>query len=472
MRRPDRLRTTWLLVGLTLTIGCATVAITGRSQLNMISDQQLVLMADQNFSQFMRFVNSRNAALSSSESPRAAATIASVNRVSERIIDAAGLRGQYQWETIVVKAREANAFVMSNGKIVIFTGLLPVAKREAGLATIIGHEVAHVVARHQAERMSQALLAQMVLTVADVALDASNSKYQPMIGAALGLGAQYGVLLPFSREHESEADHIGLFYMAKAGYDPSEAIGLWQRMEAAGGSGPWELLSTHPSPATRRAQLREWLPEANLYYAETSRLLPGNLKEAQKARANLTPSSRLTPIAARPSLQPGFWYREGRPHTRNIKTHRLVRKESCPTGECLVFEVDNGDVVIYTADYGVVEIRARNGAWRRFSPPQDIRWPLQVGDDWSDSLTIEESSGKRLTAQVRYDVMAYEQVTVIGGSFMAFRIVVSSGPRLLRESWYSPETRTYVRTKDRSGVISELVDYQKSDEPAGELRAP
>ena len=117
MRRPDRLRTTWLLVGLTLTIGCATVAITGRSQLNMISDQQLVLMADQNFSQFMRFVNSRNAALSSSESPRAAATIASVNRVSERIIDAAGLRGQYQWETIVVKAREANAFVMPNGKI-------------------------------------------------------------------------------------------------------------------------------------------------------------------------------------------------------------------------------------------------------------------------------------------------------------------------------------------------------------------
>jgi metalloendopeptidase OMA1, mitochondrial len=207
----------------------------------MFSDQQLVDSADQSFSKFMKFVHEKNATLSSSESPEAAATITFVNRVSERIIDAAGVRGRYEWETVVVKSRKANAFVMPNGKIVIFTGLLPVAKTEAGLAAVIGHEVGHVVARHQAERMSEALMAQIALTAADVALGVSNPKYRPAIGAALGLGALYGVLLPFSRQHESEADHLGLFYMAKAGYDPSEAIGLWQRMEAAGGSGPSTL---------------------------------------------------------------------------------------------------------------------------------------------------------------------------------------------------------------------------------------
>src|SRR5439155_11200007 len=215
--------------------------------------------------------------LSSSESPQASTLILSAERVSQRIIDAAGLGSRYPWETVLVKVREQNAFVTPSGKVVVFTGLFPVAKTEAGLAAVIGHEVAHVVARHQAERMSQALLAQMALTAADVALATSNSKYRPVIGAALGLGAQYGVLLPFSREHESEADHIGQFYMAKAGYDPSEAVGLWERMEAAGGSGPWEFLSTHPSPATRRAQLREWLSEAKLYYADSSRPLPANL---------------------------------------------------------------------------------------------------------------------------------------------------------------------------------------------------
>lgn len=165
-------------------------------------------------------------------------------------------------------------FVMPNGKIVVYTGILPVAETEAGLAAVIAHEVAHVVARHGAERLSQESLAQGLLTAADAVLAVQDDEYRPWIGAALGLGAQYGVLLPFSREHESEADHIGLLYMAKAGYDPAEAIGFWERMEAASGSRPAEFLSTHPSPATRRSQIRAWLPEANGYYADRTRALP------------------------------------------------------------------------------------------------------------------------------------------------------------------------------------------------------
>ena len=220
----------WPVVALLLVLGCTTVPITGRSQLNMISDQQLAAAADQDFAKFASLVVQKNAVVSSSESPQAAALLATVNRVSGRIIDAAGLRGRYNWQTLVVKSREANAFVMPNGKIVVFTGIIPIAKNEAGLAAVLGHEVSHVIAHHQAERVSQALLAQGSLAAADAALASANSKYRPVVGAALGLGAQYGVLLPFSRLHESEADHIGLLLMAKAGYDPAVA-------PAASGSG-------------------------------------------------------------------------------------------------------------------------------------------------------------------------------------------------------------------------------------------
>lgn len=143
----------------------------------------------------------------------AAAALTTVHHVSDRIIDAAGLRGRFNWETVVVKSKVPNAFAMPNGKIVVFTGILPVAKIEAGLAAVLGHEIGHVIAQHQAERVSQTLVARTTLSVTDAALASRDSKYRPAIGAALGLGARYGVLLPFSRIHESEADHIGLLLM-------------------------------------------------------------------------------------------------------------------------------------------------------------------------------------------------------------------------------------------------------------------
>ena len=188
---------------------CATVAITGRSQLNLVSDSVLQTAANENFAKLMSAANSKNAVLSSSESPAAANAVSAVNRVSNRIIDAAGLRGAYNWQVTVLKSSTPNAFVMPNGKIVVYTGILPIAKNDAGLAAIIGHEVAHVVAKHSAERMSQTLLVQTALTAADAAVAARSPRNQPIVAAALGLGAQFGLLLPFSREHELEADRIG-----------------------------------------------------------------------------------------------------------------------------------------------------------------------------------------------------------------------------------------------------------------------
>jgi Zn-dependent protease with chaperone function len=465
------------LIGLFVLAGCATAPITGRSQINIVSDQQLIATANENFSQFMALLANKNAVLLPSESSDAAATLAYVNRVSERIIDASGLRNRLNWQTVVVKSSNANAFVLPNGKIVVFTGILPLAKTEAGLATVIGHEVAHVAARHKAERMSQALLAKAALTAVEVALAASNSKYRPIIGAALGLGALYGVLMPFSRIHELEADRIGLFYMAKAGYDPTEAIGFWERMEAAGRSGPWELLSTHPNPGTRRSNIREWLPEANLYYANHTRPLPVNLSEVKAARAEQYSRAALAPVIAyRPSFEPGFWYQIKSNKFSKPVTYRFDRREKCSTGECMIIVGDRGDVTIYTADHGLVEIRDPNGSWVHFSPPlRIIRFPLRVGDSWTDAVTVEDPSGRRQNVQLKADVVDYESVTVPSGSFMAFKIIVSLRGVRFSESWYAPETRTSVRNiiyDPRGGqIVGELVDYYKTDEPVDPMNA-
>lgn len=203
---------------------CATVPVTGRSQLLILTNDDLIPGANQAFGQFQSFIQQKGRVLSSSESPAAAAAVKLVNSVSERLLDAAGLRNKYPWEVLVVKASEANAFAMPNGKIVVFTGLLPITKNEAGLAAVIGHEIGHVWARHSAERLSQALLADFTFQTVNLALTLTNSKYRPVVAAATGIGIHYGILLPFSREHELEADRIGQILMAKAGYHPVETI--------------------------------------------------------------------------------------------------------------------------------------------------------------------------------------------------------------------------------------------------------
>jgi predicted Zn-dependent protease len=258
-----------LLAAALLLAACTTVPITGRSQVVLFSDQEVASLADKHHAQFVSEAKQKGVLLAASD-PEAVM----VDRVARRIIDAAGLADRVKWEVLLVRDKQANASVMPNGKIVVYTGLLPVAKTEAGLATVLGHEVAHVVARHSAERLSQSMLTQAGVQAANAAVSAYDPRYAAVTGAALGLGAQYGVLMPYSRTHESEADHLGLLFMAKAGYDPAESIALWERMEAAGGGRTPEFLSTHPNPETRRAQLREWLPEARRYYENRSLPLP------------------------------------------------------------------------------------------------------------------------------------------------------------------------------------------------------
>jgi predicted Zn-dependent protease len=201
-----------------------------------------------------------------------------VQRVAKRIIEAAKhskyaeTAGTFDWEVNVIKDdKTLNAWALPGGKIAVYTGIFPIAQNEAGLAAIMGHEVTHALAGHGGERMSQGVVAQVLLTGASVALQAegAGAATSQAIMQALGAGTQVGVLLPFSRKHESEADYIGILLAAQAGYDPQEAVRVWERMAQAGGNQPAEFMSTHPSHGTRIKQLQEWMPEALGYYQQT-----------------------------------------------------------------------------------------------------------------------------------------------------------------------------------------------------------
>lgn len=247
--------------------GCTTVAITGRKQLNLIPDGEMLSMSSQQYGSFLK---------ESKLSPDSA-SVKTVKRVGARIQGAVeryfrdrGLASElngYAWEFNLVQSEDVNAWCMPGGKVVFYSGILPVCRDETGIAVVMGHEVAHAVAKHGAERMSQGLLAQMGGMALATALQSKPQETQQLWMTAFGLGAQYGVLLPHSRGQESEADHLGLVFMAMAGYDPSSAVPFWQRMaEKSGGQKPPEFMSTHPSDETRISDIRALLPEALKYY--------------------------------------------------------------------------------------------------------------------------------------------------------------------------------------------------------------
>ncbi|MGZ8380025.1 MAG: M48 family metalloprotease [Nitrospira sp.] len=271
MRTPKLMRVTTmvcLLAGGVALVGCATNPYTGRRQLLMTSIGQEVQMGAQAFDQVKNDPKMRP-----SQDPR---EVEPVKRVAARIVEAAKrskyaeMAQQFQWEVTIIKDdKTANAFALPGGKMAVYTGIFHMAKTEAGLAAVMGHEVVHALARHGAERMSQGQLTNTLLQVAGAAIGLSGGN--PMLGqatmAALGAGAQVGVLLPFSRKHESEADYVGILLAADAGYDPRESVALWERMgQASGGGGQSEFLSTHPSHDTRIDQLKEWMPEAMAIY--------------------------------------------------------------------------------------------------------------------------------------------------------------------------------------------------------------
>lgn len=186
-----------------------------------------------------------------------------VNRVVPKLVAATGDAGRdFDWQTSVVRSKQANAFCLPGGKVVVYTGILPIAGSEAGLATVLGHEIAHATSRHGAQRVLESSLAQTAMTGVQFSTGNMDPRDRAQLLALLGAGAQVGVLLPFSRKHETEADEIGLMYMARAGYDPEESIRFWQRMAEAGGGQPPEFVSTHPSHGTRIENLKRAMPKA------------------------------------------------------------------------------------------------------------------------------------------------------------------------------------------------------------------
>jgi len=251
-----------------LLAACETAPGVRRSQIMLVSENEERQMGLQAYREV----------LNKEPLSRDAQTSALVEKVGRRIAAAAEQPPQelwraphFRWEFKTVEKNEPNAFCLPGGKIVVYTGLLPITRNEAGLAVVIAHEVAHALARHGAERMSDQMVASAGTAAASVALAATVSgrsrTYLPAMMAAVGAGATVGYILPMSRAQESEADRIGLVLMALAGYDPREAIGLWERMRAASsGKRQAEWLSTHPADTTRIADIRRWLPEAMQYY--------------------------------------------------------------------------------------------------------------------------------------------------------------------------------------------------------------
>jgi predicted Zn-dependent protease len=255
-----------VLLAAALLAACATVPITGRKQLSLISDGEMNAMSFQQYDQVI--AESR---LSSD-----AEATAMIKRVGGKIQGAVEkyfrdhgmirhLDG-YVWEFNLIESEQANAWCMPGGKVAFYTGILPVCRDDTGIAVVMGHEIAHAIAEHGGERMSHQMALQMGGMALSEAVSTKPEETQAIYMTAFAVGAQYGAMLPYSRTHESEADHMGLIFMAMAGYDPREAPKFWERMSAGGGGAPPEFMSTHPSDETRIRQLNERMAEALGYY--------------------------------------------------------------------------------------------------------------------------------------------------------------------------------------------------------------
>jgi len=250
-------------------ISCSTVPLTGRRQLSLVPESDMMALS---FTEYDKFIKSNKL---STDKDKAAI----VKRVGERIARAveaymasAGLSKNldgYKWEFNLVEDPNVNAWCMSGGKVVVYTGLLPITQTEAGLATVMGHEIAHAVARHGSERMSDQMLLQLGGTALSAALAQKPEQTRSIALAAYGAGSSVGVILPFSRQNEYEADYMGLIFMAMAGYNPNESIPFWERMAKKGGSNQPEFLSTHPVDQNRIDRLKLKMPDAMVYFNKT-----------------------------------------------------------------------------------------------------------------------------------------------------------------------------------------------------------
>jgi predicted Zn-dependent protease len=246
-----------------LSVSCAKNPFTGKNTLALVPNSEILPSA---FAQYSTFLKENKVLTATNDAKRAEQIGIKIKNAAEKWLNANGYKDylkDYQWEYKLVENKEVNAWCMPGGKIVVYSGILPITKDDAGLATVMGHEVAHALANHGQQRMSAGMLQQLGAVGTTAALGNTSAETQQIAMTAYGAVTQFGGMLPFSRSHESEADKIGLTLMAIAGYNPDTAISFWQRMSAAsGGQKPAEFMSTHPSDATRIANLKSLIPEA------------------------------------------------------------------------------------------------------------------------------------------------------------------------------------------------------------------
>ncbi|UCC98055.1 MAG: M48 family metallopeptidase [Phycisphaerales bacterium] len=267
MRNALKLKLVVLSGFLPLFAGCSEVEITGRQQFNVVPDS---VMNSMSFQSYGEFLSAHKLSANTEQTEMVKRVGGRIQKAVEQYCQENYIESRlanYKWEFNLIEDPNVNAWCMPGGKVVVYTGLLPVAQSEAGLAVVVGHEVAHAFAKHGAERMTQGLLVQMGGIALSTAMDEYPEQTQNLFMQSYGIGTQVGVLLPYSRVHEKEADHLGLVFMAMAGYNPEEAVTFWQRMAAADkGTRPPEILSTHPTGETRIQNIKDLLPEAMGYY--------------------------------------------------------------------------------------------------------------------------------------------------------------------------------------------------------------
>ncbi len=261
-----------LITSIIVFYSCSTVPITGRKQFNMMPASEMLAMSDQQYDTFLKEhkLSSNKKAVQQVKKVGTNIEYAVTKYLTEH--NMAHLLQGYDWEFNLVEDKQANAWCMPGGKVVVYTGILSITKTDGGLAVVLSHEIAHAIAEHGSERMSQALVQQLGGMALSVALQKKPEETRALWLAAYGVGTQVGLMLPFSRLQESEADHLGLIFMAMAGYDPHEAIKFWQNMQKMNKSRkPPEFLSTHPSDQTRIENIKKWLPEAMKYYKNSKK---------------------------------------------------------------------------------------------------------------------------------------------------------------------------------------------------------
>lgn len=249
-----------------LLVSCATVPLTGRKQLSLVNESEVMGLS---LTEYDKFIKANKLSTNKSETARIKKIGTNISGAVERYFREKGLNGYldgYKWEFNLVEDKSANAWCMPGGKVVVYSGILPLMKNDAQVAVVMSHEIAHAVARHSSERMSEQLLTQGLGTALSAALSQKPSETQQLALAAFGLGAQLGYLLPYSRKHEFEADEMGLYFMAMAGYDPAQSIEFWKAMAKNNTGSTPEFMSTHPLDENRIAKIAEKLPEAQKYY--------------------------------------------------------------------------------------------------------------------------------------------------------------------------------------------------------------